>query len=158
MIPLLQIITTSKYHIFHYNYIRHLPGETQQKRPVVSLLVESPWFPKLNLFLKFSIFNCYRIYRTAILTLHVKVIDVPKCVRSKIPIFSAFLTIYEGHSRYSQIVTLSRTFILAIYMLQLLVTLYTSEFSYLPMNTITILAVFAILSGALQYQYQDYLS
>jgi hypothetical protein len=37
---------------------------------------------------------------------------------------------------------------LAIYKLQLLVTLYTSELSYLPMTTIMILAILAILAGA----------
>jgi hypothetical protein len=29
----------------------------------------------------------------------VKVVDIPKGVRSEISIFSAFLTIYEGHRR-----------------------------------------------------------
>ena len=56
------------------------------------------------MYYKFSIFQCYRIYRTAILAPYVKVIDIPKGVRGEISIFSAFLTIYEGHRRYIQIV------------------------------------------------------
>jgi hypothetical protein len=58
----------------------------------------------LYLFFEFSIFNRYRIYRTAIFALYVKVIDIPKCMRSEISIFSAFLTIYEGHTNNIEIV------------------------------------------------------
>jgi len=56
------------------------------------------------LFFKFSVYNRYSIYRTAILALITKVSYIPKGVRSKVSIFSAFLTIYEGHRRYLQIV------------------------------------------------------
>jgi hypothetical protein len=56
----------------------------------------------LSLFSKFPIFNRYNIYRTAILALYVKVINIPKGVRSEVSIFSAFLTIYEGHRRNIQ--------------------------------------------------------
>ncbi|MGB7679500.1 MAG: hypothetical protein WBL49_11885, partial [Nitrososphaeraceae archaeon] len=59
-------------------------------------------------FFAFPIFQCYRIYRTAVLAPYIKVIDIPKGVMSEIPIFSAFLTIYEGHRRNIQIVLYQR--------------------------------------------------
>jgi hypothetical protein len=59
---------------------------------------------KLFMFFKFPVFECYPINRVTITTLITKVSYIPKGVRSEIPIFSAFLTIYEGHRRDIQIV------------------------------------------------------
>jgi hypothetical protein len=54
------------------------------------------------LFFKFSVYNRYSIYRTAILAVYVKVIDIPEGVRCKIPKFSAILTRIYNHKENIQ--------------------------------------------------------
>ena len=56
----------------------------------------------LLLFSKFSIFDYYYIYRTAILAFYVKVIDIPKGVRSEIVLTRL------NYMLYLQIISLGR--------------------------------------------------